>query len=167
MSDASFRESLDRVLQGKVRRKSRPDPRDIREYDQDRIAGRDRKPEIWVPVMERHGFRWFEPEELDRVIGMQSVVPDVATEAGVTAYWKRPNKEGMWRRHKSVPSEGIMALAFTLPDLISSFGTPEKFAEWIEDIQTRARARHAGIVLPPRNPVRARRPRGKIITRAR
>ncbi|TAL42836.1 MAG: hypothetical protein EPN91_07510 [Salinibacterium sp.] len=143
MSTDDVERAIERVLSGKdLERRNGPiDPYDKREAERDIVRGRDKDATAWRSVMEYFGFRWFEPHELDRVIGPQAVLAGI--EGADALYWQRNHTEGQWRSNKR-------RMAFTLKELAANYVTPEAFASWLEDHDLRKAAARAGLVLPPR-----------------
>lgn len=107
---------------------------DVKERSADLVQGRDRDPTIWTSVMERTGFSWFEPERLNREVGMAQFQRDDG-EMGF-----RHHTEGQWRHPRR--------MAFTIRDLVTLFVTPESFHTWFEGRELAQRAARAGLHLP-------------------
>lgn len=128
------------------------DPYDLREHTRDVLEGaHEKRPEIWRQVMERHGFRWYEPAELTRRIGPQTIIPSQQVslvDPLARAEYVRPHRDGQWRNdlHARVP-EGLRT-AFTVVDLFGLFGTPERFDEWFQDRERRYYAARRGLQMP-------------------
>jgi len=148
------------------------DPVDLHEDRANRAAGRRADPSHvgWRMVMERHGFRWYEPAELTQLVGPERYVPRdlsaAAEELGRMAgdrfldavlagqenqhLWAvRPHRVGQWRNDLHDPMlRRSRRAAFTEQDLIDGFGGPEQFDAWMDLLDRQHRARAAGIVLP-------------------
>lgn len=135
------------------------DPKDLSENRADHLQGADRRPEIWQPVMEYHSFAWYEPTDLDRLVGPLRFTPrhlkDLTDSYGrplrLEGVWaERPHSEGQWRNdlkpdHWRIPAK--LKMAFTIYDLVTLFRTPEAFDQWFRDQVRLARAARAGIKL--------------------
>lgn len=135
------------------------DRQDREEHRKDLIAGRKAGPDSpWKQVMESHQFVWYPPTELDRLLGMQRLipkslegVPDVASlrsrDVPNQHLWSfRPHPEGQWRNdlHRSI--DRAFRLAFTESDLLGLFASPADFALWIEEHFLNLRMGRAGLV---------------------
>lgn len=118
------------------------DPYDVAGHREEVLQGRDKdKDGYWKQVMEHHGWNWIEPEQLDRVVGPQRVIPsklnDVTDRYGREIYnnrlyWTRSHAEGQWRPDigKRRPHPALRQYSFTMADLVANYGTPQAFAEW-------------------------------------
>jgi hypothetical protein len=107
--------------------------------------------------MERHGFRWYPPEELTRRVGPQTIIPsqEVAlVDPLARAEYVRPHRVGQWRNdlHRNMPT--ALRTAFTVEDLFGLFGTPERFDEWFRERVSRFEARVAGVRLEKEKSIR-------------
>lgn len=158
-----------------VHRQAAPSAAELREARADALQGRERDHfDRWRQVMERHGFGYMTPEQLDAhpLVGPMKVPAgigdvhqgsDLTVDGSGTVYKLKPHEEAQWRRF------GRYAEAFTPGDLIALFGdSPERFAEWIEDHTTRRHYRQQGLAIPTglRAPLLRkgqRRPGGKIV----
>lgn len=125
-----------------------PDPYDVRNMRLDASKGAVEKREPWDQVMERHGFKWFEPHELAKRFGLEVYVPahlegligpygEPLVNANI--YQQRMPLHGQYRR----PGH-----AFTVLDLVSLFQTPENFDLWWRENEQREAAARAGVQLP-------------------
>jgi hypothetical protein len=128
------------------------DPYDIRQHNLDALKGAQQKPEIWNQVMEYHGFTWYEPSELDRLVGPMRVIPSslkgLVDARGLeirnsSLYQHQRHKVGQWRRDRPHP----IPLAYTIEDLCALFQTPEAFDGWIKDHESKIRLGKLGIVV--------------------
>lgn len=143
---------------------TRPARRGMDAYEQevhkrDMIAGRKAGLDSpWRQVMERFDFVWYEPSQLDKLLGKQVVIPKtlegVPDPSSIRArdvqnqnlWFHRPHPEAQWRNdlHRQIPKEN--QLAFTESDLLGLFTGPESFATWIEEHFLQIRMRRAGLV---------------------
>jgi hypothetical protein len=132
---AAMDAAIARSRNGQMRSPSAPiDPYDRRQAEADIVRGRDRDPDVWRQIMERTGFAWFDPHRMNREVG-----PMIGLDDGVA----RLHTEGQWRC-------GARRMAFTIKELCANFGSPERFAMWLEQQDMEQQARRAGLVLPRR-----------------
>lgn len=126
-------------------------PREIQEAHAEMRRGAERRADEWRQVMERHGFRWFEPAELDRTIGpLKYIPPQIEGQPNTELYWTKPHEVGQWRR----PPSHRDPMAMTVDDLIGLYRTPEVFAEFIERRDSERAAARMGIKLAKKLPGR-------------
>lgn len=157
--DAEIERSRSAQKFGTERRARGMDQQEIAEHRKDQIAGRRAGPDSpWRQVMERYGFVWYEPEQLDKLLGRQVVIPKTlegipdpaslrARDVRNLASWfHRNHKEGQWRNdlHQQIPRDA--RLAFAEVDLLGLFAGPESFAKWIEEYTMELRMKRAGLV---------------------
>lgn len=134
------------------------DPRDVSAHELDTLKGRhEDKDGHWRQVMEHYGFSWFEPKQLDELIGPRKIIPSqLSPLAGeklwdkygrpipnARLYWTQNHTEGQWRsdagkRLDRCPT-ALRGLAFTMKDLAGSFESPEKFDQWAKQVVVRRR----------------------------
>lgn len=156
--DSRIERVIDDVYHGRPERSAtRPvDPKDLAEHHADELQGRHLdKDGHWRQVMEFYGFTWFEPEQLDKTVGLQKVIP--STLNGLAGekiwdrygrpipnsrlYWAQNHVEGQWRSDRGARLErcpsALRGLAFTMKDLVSNFATPQAFDEWAKHVVKR------------------------------
>lgn len=129
------------------------DRKDIEAYQLDVLEGaHEDRSGYWQQVMEHFGFTWFEPAQLDRLLGPKVVIPSVlAPLAGeklwdrygrpipnARLYWTENHTEGQWRSDAGARLDrcpaALRGLGFTMKDLASSFESPQKFDAWARDV---------------------------------
>jgi len=134
------------------------DPRDVLAHEEDVLQHRhEDRNGYWKQVMEFYGFTWFEPKQLDEMVGPKKIIPSslepLAGEklwdkygrpvANTRLYWTQSHTEGQWRSDAGSRLDrcpmALRGLAFTMKDLASSFESPEKFDQWAKQIVVRRR----------------------------